>query len=117
MPNVATETSDSDTRLRVKLVSSKGQEVLFQVKPSTTLGTVMRAYCTRLNLQMDATRFIFDGNRLNERMLVSQSELEMDDVIDVVEEMVGGGFGGGFGGGDTQKVGVIPKTCPNRRQW
>ncbi len=108
MPNAATETSDSDTRLRVKLVSSKGQEVLFQVKPSTTLGTVMRAYCTRLNLQMDAIRFIFDGNRLNESMLVSQSELEMDDVIDVVEEMVGGG---GSSAGDSAD-GIVPKTAP-----
>tara|TARA_Y100001980_G_C14324844_1_gene144265 strand:- start:131 stop:424 length:294 start_codon:yes stop_codon:yes gene_type:complete len=91
MPDVETETNDNDQRLRIRLVNWKGQEVLFQVKPSTKLGTVMRAYCTRLNMRMDATRFIFDGNRLNEGLLVSQSGLEDDDVIDVVEEMVGGG--------------------------
>lgn len=82
---------ENDQKIRIKLISSKGHEVLFQVKPSTKLGTVMRAYCTRLNMRMDTTRFVFDGNRLNEGLLVSQSELEMDDVIDVLEEMVGGG--------------------------
>ena len=102
MPDVGIETSDDDQRLRIKLVSSKGQEVLFQVKPSTKLGTVMRAYCTRLNMRMDATRFIFDGNRLNEGLLVSQSGLEDDDVIDVAEEMVGGGGGGAGGAGGSK---------------
>lgn len=102
MPDVGIETSGDDQRLRIKLVSSKGQEVLFQVKPSTKLGTVMRAYCTRLNMRMDATRFIFDGNRLNEGLLVSQSGLEDDDVIDVAEEMVGGGAGGAGGAGGSK---------------
>ena len=68
MPDVETQTNDE---LRIKLVSNHGKETLFIVKPSTKLGRVMRAYCTRLNLRMDATRFIFDGNRLNEGLRVS----------------------------------------------
>ena len=81
MPDVATQ-----TKLRIKLVSNHGKETLFIVKPSTKLGRVMRAYCTRFNLRMDATRsFIFDGNRLNEGLLVSQSGLKYDDIIDVQE--------------------------------
>jgi small ubiquitin-related modifier len=82
--------AEPDQKIRIKLISSKGHEVLFQVKPSTKLGTVMRAYCTRLNMRLETTRFIFDGNRLNEGLLVSESELENDDIIDVCEEQVGG---------------------------
>ena len=82
MPDVETQTNDE---LRIKLVSNHGKETLFIVKPSTKLGRVMRAYCTRLNLRMDATRFIFDGNRLNEGLRVSQSGLKYDDIIDVQE--------------------------------
>ena len=89
MPDAVTETNNNDP-IRVKVVSNTGKEVVFQVKPSTKLGVLMREYCKRLKLNIDATRFLFDGNRLNEGLLVSQSGLEMDDIIDVQEQMEGG---------------------------
>jgi len=51
---------------------------------------LMREYCKRLKLNIGGARFLFDGNRLNEGLLVSQSGLEMDDIIDVQEQMEGG---------------------------
>ncbi len=78
--------------LRIKLVSNRGREVLFQVQPTTKLGVIMKAYCARLRLNNNSVRFLFDGNRLNEGLLVSQSGLEQDDIIDVQESVEGGGL-------------------------
>ena len=77
--------------IRIKLMSNTGKEVQFQVQPTTKLGTIMHAYCGRLKLSIDSVRFLFDGNRMNEALLVSQAGLEMDDIIDVQEAMEGGG--------------------------
>ena len=78
-------------RLRIKLVSNTNKEVLFEVSGTTKLGTVMNAYCTRLKIPINSVRFLFDGNRINEGLLVSQAGLEQDDIIDVQEAMEGGG--------------------------
>ena len=78
-------------RLRIKLVSNTNKEVLFEVSGTTKLGTVMNAYCNRLKIPVNSVRFLFDGNRINEGLLVSQAGLEQDDIIDVQEEMEGGG--------------------------
>lgn len=75
----------------IKLMSNTGKEVIFSVKPTTKLGTIMHAYCKRLRLNIDSVRFLFDGNRMNEALLVSQAGLEPDDIIDVQEAMEGGG--------------------------
>lgn len=80
-----------ENAIRIKLMSNTGKEVQFQVKPATKLGTIMHAYCQRLKLNIDSVRFLFDGNRMNEALLVSQAGLEMDDIIDVQEAMEGGG--------------------------
>ena len=76
----------------IKLMSNTGKEVIFSVKPTTKLGTIMHAYCKRLRLNIDSVRFLFDGNRMNEALLVSQAGLEPDDIIDVQEAMEGGGL-------------------------
>ena len=81
----------AENAIRIKLMSNTGKEVQFQVKPTTKLGTIMHAYCQRLKLNIDSVRFLFDGNRMNEGLLVSQAGLEMDDIIDVQEAMEGGG--------------------------
>ena len=78
-------------RLRIKLVSNTNKEVLFEVSGKTKLGTVMHAYCNRLKININSVRFLFDGNRINEGLLVSQAGLEQDDIIDVQEAMEGGG--------------------------
>ena len=97
----ATGASDADSdagdatvdSLKIKLVSNTGKEVLFSVKKTTKLGKVMRAYCSRLGIPVESVRFLVDGNRINEDMLVEQSGLENNDVVDVVVTMEGGGGG------------------------
>ena len=78
-------------RMRIKLISNTNKEVLFEVSSTTKMGTVMHAYCNRLKINIDSVRFLFDGNRINEGLLVSQAGLEQDDIIDVQEAMEGGG--------------------------
>jgi len=80
-----------DGAMCIKLMSNTGKEVIFSVKPTTKLGTIMHAYCKRLRLNIDSVRFLFDGNRMNEGLLVSQAGLEPDDIIDVQEAVEGGG--------------------------
>ena len=93
---IAEETEEQEGGIRIKLVSNRGREVLFQVQASTKLGVVMKSYCQRLRLNSNSVRFLFDGNRINEGLLVSQSGLENDDVVDVQESFEGSG-GGGIG--------------------
>ena len=92
---IAEETEEQEGGIRIKLVSNRGREVLFQVQASTKLGVVMRSYCQRLRLNSNSVRFLFDGNRINEGLLVSQSGLENGDIVDVQESFEGGGGGGG----------------------
>ena len=41
----------------------------------------MEAYCARQSLQMNQSRFLFDGNRLREHQTPDELEMEDDDVI------------------------------------
>ena len=91
MPQACVSARTMTERLRIKLVSNTNQEVLFEVSGKTKLGTVMHAYCNRLKIPINSVRFLFDGNRINEGLLVSQAGLEQDDIIDVQEAMEGGG--------------------------
>ena len=91
MPQACVSARTMTERLRIKLVSNTNKEVLFEVSGKTKLGTVMHAYCNRLKIPINSVRFLFDGNRINEGLLVSQAGLEQDDIIDVQEAMEGGG--------------------------
>ena len=88
-PATAPETAPSDLELRVK--AQGGDEIVFKVRPSTRLGKLMRAYCDQVGCKPGKTRFLYDGNRINEDDTPSSLGLENHDIIDAVYEMIGGG--------------------------
>lgn len=83
--------------IALKVVTSRGEEVNFRVKSSTKLGKLMEAFCARKGCRQNEIRFTFDGKRLTANQTVAQMEMEDGDVIDVHNEMVGGGTGTGEG--------------------
>ena len=83
--------------IALRVVTSRGEEVNFRVKSSTKLGKLMEAFCVRKGCRQSEIRFTFDGKRLAANQTVAQMEMEDGDVIDVHNEMVGGGNGTGEG--------------------
>ena len=50
----------------------------------------MNAFCQRQGVNLNAVRFLFDGNRINPSQTPEQLEMEDGDVIDVMVEQQGG---------------------------
>ena len=74
-----------------------GALVQFKTKKTTQLKKLMKAYCERMNLQVGSTRFMFDGERIQEGQTPNELGLEDGDQIDAMVEQLGGGGGGGSG--------------------
>lgn len=51
----------------------------------------MQAYAEREGVAVNMLRFLFDGKRINVDATVASLDLEEGDMIEVYEEMVGGG--------------------------
>ena len=49
----------------------------------------MNAFCQRQGVNLNAVRFLFDGERLRESQTPEYLEMEDGDVIDVMMEQVG----------------------------
>ena len=71
-------------RMQLNLVSPDGFEVFCEVKPTTRLIEVMRAYCQRRGVAFEDVRFLFDGNRLRDRQTPFDLDMEDCDTIDVL---------------------------------
>mmetsp|Transcript_13962 Transcript_13962/g.40484 ORF Transcript_13962/g.40484 Transcript_13962/m.40484 type:complete len:92 (+) Transcript_13962:62-337(+) len=65
-------------------------EVHFKVKPHTKFSKVMDAYCSKKAVAGDSIRFMFDGSRIQRDSTPASLELEDGDVIDAVQEQIGG---------------------------
>ena len=55
----------------------------FKCKMDTALQKLMHAYCNRQGVSMNAVRFVFDGNVINEPDTPLDLDMEDGDVIDV----------------------------------
>ena len=71
--------------LTIKVVTPAGNEIFFGCKKTTPLSKLMNAYCQQLGVTLDETRFLFDGQRINEFHTPEVLEMEDGDVIDVIE--------------------------------
>eukprot|EP00908_Phaeocystis_cordata_P020762 Transcript_32421.p1 GENE.Transcript_32421~~Transcript_32421.p1 ORF type:complete len:534 (-),score=90.95 Transcript_32421:346-1890(-) len=77
------------SQLSVTVVTQDGNEVCFSILMRTRLQKMMLAFCNRQGCSMNAVRFLFDGNRINETQTPSQLEFENDEVVDVMVEQMG----------------------------
>ena len=76
-------------RINLKVVAQNGNETFFKMKKKTPIGKLMNAYCQRQGVNLNAVRFLFDGERLRESHTPEYLEMEDGDVIDVMMEQVG----------------------------
>ncbi len=67
-----------------------GTEVHFKVRPTTKFSKVFEAYCQRKSLQMNAVRFLVDGQRVRTDQMPQDLDMEDGDCIDAMMEQVGG---------------------------
>ena len=75
--------------LNLKVVTQDGNEIFFKMKKKAKIGKLMIAYCQRHGVNLNAVRFLFDGERLRESQTPEDLEMEDGDVIDVMMEQVG----------------------------
>ncbi|CAI9090882.1 OLC1v1025758C1 [Oldenlandia corymbosa var. corymbosa] len=66
------------------------KDVPMKIKRNIKLGKMMVAYCNHMGLQLDAVRFIFQGQRVREHQTPNDIGLQDGDVIDVWSEQFGG---------------------------
>jgi len=76
--------------IQLRVVNQDGNEVVFKIKKQTALRKLIEAYCSRQGLDMNAIRFLYDGNRIQPDQTPKELEMEDNDIIDVVIAQTGG---------------------------
>jgi len=67
-----------------------GNEVHFKIKKKTQFKKLMDAYCQRMGLETNGLRFVYDGTPLSPEGKPLDLDMEDGDVIDVMQQQVGG---------------------------
>lgn len=91
MDEDSTTEKTAPSHLSVKVVGQDGNEVFFKIKPSTKLGKLMKAWCSRQSVQESSVRFLFDGERVGPDATAEKLDMEDGDIIDAVLQQTGGG--------------------------
>merc|ERR1712159_845224 len=89
----ASEMSDDEVKeedINIKVRDMDGTEVHFKVRPTTKFSKVFEAYCQRKTLQMNAVRFLVDGERVRAEQMPQDLDMEDGDCVDAMMEQVGG---------------------------
>eukprot|EP00919_Chromeraceae_sp_WS-2016_P022608 GHVR01053681.1.p1 GENE.GHVR01053681.1~~GHVR01053681.1.p1 ORF type:complete len:101 (+),score=26.98 GHVR01053681.1:69-371(+) len=76
--------------LNLKVKATDGNEVHFRIKRTTKLEKLMTAYCTRLGQNIDAVRFMFDGDHVRKEQSPNDIGLDDGDVLDAMLPQIGG---------------------------
>merc|ERR1712004_297930 len=82
--------AESSEHINLKVIGQDGSVVHFKIKKNTPLRKLMSAYCERTGVKMEAMRFRFDGQPINETDTPSQLDMEDGDSIDVFQQQTGG---------------------------
>lgn len=85
--------STEDT-ITLKVFNADGATTTFKIKRSTKLRKLMDTYCSRMGLDINSVRFLYEGQRLATGTDDTPDDLNMedDDQIDVMIEQTGGSF-------------------------
>eukprot|EP00903_Cladosiphon_okamuranus_P007017 g6825.t1 len=79
------------TTITIRVRDQTGEETYFKVKKTTRMEKVFNTYATRKGVQVQALRFLLDGQRVNADDTPTSLELEDQDQIDCMLEQQGGG--------------------------
>ena len=78
---------DPGEMINIKVINYDGNEIYFQMRNTTSLKYLMDAFCNHQGVsEMSSIRFLFDGNRINERQTPVELDMVDGDVIDVFTE-------------------------------
>ncbi len=83
------------THITLQAVSQTGDSLQFKVRMTTPLQKVIDAYCSRMHVEADSVRFLYDGDRIKGENTPEMMHMEDGDILDVVLQQTGGG-GGAF---------------------
>ncbi|EON61031.1 hypothetical protein W97_00241 [Coniosporium apollinis CBS 100218] len=72
-------------------VTDNNNEVFFKIKRTTALRKLMDAFCERQGKLPSSVRFLFDGQRVQATDTPDTLEMQDGDILEVVQEQIGGG--------------------------
>lgn len=76
--------------IKLKVVSTDGNEIHFRVKMTTNIGKLKKSYADRVGVNAGVLRFLFEGRRLEDNETPSTLGMDDEDQIDAVQEQEGG---------------------------
>jgi len=89
MDGVPDSNFEEYTKLRV-IFRKLDNESHYRVKRFTGMNFIMQSYCSRLDLNIDAYKFMHRGSELKPEDTVNSLEMEDNDVIKVYEKKIKG---------------------------
>uniref|UniRef100_A0A061SCP4 Small ubiquitin-related modifier n=1 Tax=Tetraselmis sp. GSL018 TaxID=582737 RepID=A0A061SCP4_9CHLO len=87
---MAEDQKPESTQLNLTVKSQDGDQVQFKVKSTTKFEKIFAAYCNKKSVDRHAIRFLFDGARLDSESSPQEIGMEDGDIIDAMQEQVGG---------------------------
>ncbi len=87
-----TQTENKDQNLIHITVSSQNfEDIVFKIKPTTKFDKIIEKYCERFSIKSKETVvFLFDGEKIKKDSTPAEINLEEGDVIEAIQEQVGG---------------------------
>ena len=80
----------TDTHVDIRVRSPSGNLCQFNLKKTSSMDTLFKRYCQRLNMAYGSFRFFFDGDRLKKEDTPQSLKLEQLDIIDAMILTTGG---------------------------
>ncbi|GFG37230.1 hypothetical protein Cfor_05460 [Coptotermes formosanus] len=71
--------------INLKVLGQDNKTVTFCTTKCTPLRKLMKAYCDFEGMDMSATKFLLNGQRINPRATPLSLQIQEDDVIEVLE--------------------------------
>jgi hypothetical protein len=77
------------TKIHLKVITQDGNVITLKVPFSMPLKKLMRAFCNRNGVSMNAVRFLYDGERIRPESTPWDCAMYSADCIDVMVEQRG----------------------------
>lgn len=88
---IDSKVSSSYIRIRV-ITSDMSNEINFRLKYEVQMVRMKHAYATKLGLNANELRFVFDGHRITDNDTPKTLGMIDDDVVEMYQEKIGGGM-------------------------
>ncbi|XP_019156496.1 PREDICTED: small ubiquitin-related modifier 2-like [Ipomoea nil] len=87
---VGTVKTENGSYIELKVQMQNQRDHYFTIRRNEALQTVLVGYCKLEDKEFEATRFFFDGKRVQACDTPDELGMEEEDVIDAFQEMFGG---------------------------